>query len=193
MNRTGRDGVRRRDRGWRAGGPRVRDPPEAAEAGPQRLRAREGARAFGAHSLSGAVIEPGPIDALLPGWRDELPGHLRAGGPRRVQLPDADRSASELPTPPQMNNHGNFIVSLGNLVALLGARPRRSACDVFAGFAAAAPLFDEQRRGRGRAASATWASTRTASRAPNFAPGPEIRAKTHDRSPKAAAAACPRC
>ncbi len=44
----------------------------------------EKAASLGAHSLSGAVMEPGPLDELLPHWREHRAGHLRAGGARRV-------------------------------------------------------------------------------------------------------------
>src|SRR5688572_18107632 len=70
----------------------------------------------GAHALAGAVIEPGPLDALLgPAWRQDPPSICvpvknddfifltKTGG---VKFPI---------TPPQMSNHGNFIVSLGAL------------------------------------------------------------------------------
>jgi electron-transferring-flavoprotein dehydrogenase len=72
----------------------------------------------GAHILSGAVIEPGPLDALLPGWRDNPP-------PICVPATDDEfwllskTGARRLPVPPGMHNHGNFIVSLGALCAWL--------------------------------------------------------------------------
>ncbi|MDQ1345120.1 MAG: electron-transferring-flavoprotein dehydrogenase, partial [Pseudomonadota bacterium] len=99
----------------------------------------EKATAVGAHALSGAVIEPGPLDELLPAWRDEYKGiRVPAGRDEFAFLTRTRRY--KLPTPPQMNNHGNFIVSLGNLVAYLGAQAEAVGCDLFAGFAAAAPL-----------------------------------------------------
>jgi electron-transferring-flavoprotein dehydrogenase len=102
----------------------------------------EKAAGVGAHMMSGAVFEPGPLDALLPGWRDEYQGIcVPAGSDEFAYLTRTGRY--RLPTPPQMNNHGNFIISLGNLVAWLGTRAEALGCDVFAGFAAAAPLFDE--------------------------------------------------
>ena len=72
----------------------------------------------GAHILSGAVIEPGPLDELLPGWRDKPP-------PICVPVTDDEiayltaTSKRKMPTPPQQRNHGNFIVSLGALCAWL--------------------------------------------------------------------------
>jgi hypothetical protein len=96
-----------------------------------------------AHMLSGAVIEPGPLDALLPEWRGEYKGIcVPAGADEFALLTKTGRH--RLPTPPQMNNHGNFIVSLGNLVSYLAGKAEGLGCDVFAGFAAAEPLFDGQ-------------------------------------------------
>ena len=130
-----------------------------------------------AHSLSGCVLEPGPLDALLPGWRDEYQGIKVRGGARRVLAAHADAGRYRLPTPPQMNNHGNFIVSLGNLTRVSrdegGSAGRATSSP---GFAAAAPLYRRRRRGRRRAASATWASRRRRAR-------PELRAGPRDPTP----------
>ena len=66
----------------------------------------------GAHILSGAVIEPGPLDELLPGWRDDMPPMcLEVNGDQLWFL--RQNGKFRLPTPPQQKNHGNFIVSLG--------------------------------------------------------------------------------
>src|SRR5271154_6088632 len=68
----------------------------------------------GAHILSGAVFEPRALDELLPDWR---PGGAAPAAPavgERVLLVPAG-PAGRLPTPPQMRNHGNFVISLGNL------------------------------------------------------------------------------
>ena len=136
----------------------------------------EKAASAGAHMLSGAVIEPGPLDALLPEWRQEFKGIcVPAGADEFALLTKAGRY--RLPTPPQMSNHGNFIVSLGNLVSWLAGKAEGLGCDVFAGFAAAAPLFD----GQGAVAGVRIGDMgldRDGAPGENFAPGPEIRAKT---------------
>ena len=136
----------------------------------------EKAASAGAHSLSGAVIEPGPLDQLLPGWRNELKGICVPAGDDEFALLTKTRRY-KLPTPPQMNNHGNFIVSLGNLVSYLAGKAEALGCDVFAGFAAAAPLFDD----RGAVAGVRIGDMgleKDGTPGPNFAPGPEIRARS---------------
>ena len=136
----------------------------------------EKAASAGAHMLSGAVIEPGPLDELLPGWRDEFKGIcVPAGDDEFALLTTTGRY--KLPTPPQMNNHGNFIVSLGNLVSYLAGKAEALGCDVFAGFAAAAPLFDDQGAVCG-VRIGDMGLEKDGTPGANFAPGPEIRART---------------
>jgi electron-transferring-flavoprotein dehydrogenase len=136
----------------------------------------EKAASAGAHMLSGAVIEPGPLDELLPEWRSEFKGIcVPAGDDEFALLTRTGRF--KLPTPPQMNNHGNFIVSLGNLVSYLAGKAEALGCDVFAGFAAAAPLFDDQGAVAG-VRIGDMGLEKDGTPGPNFAPGPEIRAKT---------------
>src|SRR6202044_765079 len=67
--------------------------------------------AVGAHSLSGAVIEPGPLDALLPGWHKTPPGFCVPATRDEFRLLPRPGSI-RLPPPPQMHNRGNLIVSL---------------------------------------------------------------------------------
>src|SRR6202161_927143 len=81
----------------------------------------EKAASLGAHSLSGAVLEPGPLDELLPSWREHTPA-ICVPAKRDEFLFMTRRKRFKLPiTPPQMVNHGNLIISLGQLVPILGA------------------------------------------------------------------------
>jgi electron-transferring-flavoprotein dehydrogenase len=130
----------------------------------------------GGHALSGAVIEPAPLDELVPEWREEFKGIRVPAG--RAEFAFLTRSKRQkLPTPPQMNNHGNFIVSLGDLVSYLAGKAEAAGCDVFPGFAAAAPLFDENGAVAG-VRIGDMGVEKDGTPGPNFAPGPEIRAKT---------------
>jgi electron-transferring-flavoprotein dehydrogenase len=102
----------------------------------------EKASAIGAQALSGAVLEPGPLDALLPGWRDAPPGVCIPA--KRDEFALLTRTGRiRMPVPPQQHNDGNFIVSLGLLTPLLAARAEALGVDVFPGFAAAQPLFND--------------------------------------------------
>ena len=130
---------------------------------------------LGAHSLSGAVLEPGPLDALLPDWRGHAPAICVPA--TRDEFSFLTRSRRiKLPTPPQMANHGNLITSLGQLTPLLGAQAERLGVDVFAGFAAAEALFDDRGAVRG-VRIGDMGVEKNGAAGPNFAPGPEIHSK----------------
>ena len=97
----------------------------------------------GAHLLSGAVLEPRALNELIPDWQEKgAPLDTPATEDRFLYL--TETKAYRLPTPPQMHNHGNYIVSLGDVVPLAGGRrPRRWASRSIPGFAAAEVLYDE--------------------------------------------------
>ncbi len=96
----------------------------------------------GAHILSGCVMEPAALDALLPEWRKTPPAVcVPAAHDEFVFLTQHGRY--KLPTPPQMENEGNLIVSLGSLCAWLGQQAEALGIDVFPGFTAAAPLIEQ--------------------------------------------------
>ena len=87
------------------------------------------------------------------------------------------RRALRLPTPPQMRNHGNYIISLGNLCRWLAAQAEALGVEIYPGFAGAEVLYDESGRVARRRDRRAWASARTASRPRNFQPGVELRAQ----------------
>ncbi len=98
----------------------------------------------GAHILSGAVIEPRALDELLPGWQQQAASLLTPAKDDHFMLLTA-RRAFRLPTPPQMHNHGNFIVSMSNLCRWLGQQAEALGVQIFPGFAAADILMEEGR------------------------------------------------
>ena len=99
----------------------------------------------GAHILSGAVMEPRALDELIPDWREKgAPLDTPAREDRFLFL--TAKRAIRLPTPPQMNNHGNYIVSLGNVCRWLAQQAEALGVEIFPGFAAAELLFAEDGR-----------------------------------------------
>jgi electron-transferring-flavoprotein dehydrogenase len=97
----------------------------------------------GAHILSGAVIDPIGIDSLLPGWRDEPSPIQQPVVEDRFLWMTANR-ALPLPgllMPPLMSNHGNFIVSLGNVCRWLGEKATALGVDIYPGFSAIEVLY----------------------------------------------------
>jgi electron-transferring-flavoprotein dehydrogenase len=97
----------------------------------------------GAHILSGAVIDPVGFDQLLPEWRDEdTPIKTAVTSDRFYMLSAA--GGMRLPNvlmPPLMNNHGNFIVSLGEVTRWLGRKAEGLGVEIYPGFAASEVLF----------------------------------------------------
>jgi electron-transferring-flavoprotein dehydrogenase len=99
---------------------------------------------IGAHILSGAVLEPRALNELLPDWRERgAPLDTPAGDDRFLYL-TATR-AFRLPTPPQMHNAGNFIVSLGNVCRWLGQQAESLGVEIYPGFPAAELLEEDGR------------------------------------------------
>ncbi len=103
----------------------------------------EKASQLGAHILSGAVIEPQPLDELIPGWRSAPPPVCIPAGVDEFYFL-SKTGATKLPTPPQMHNEGNFIVSLSAMCAWLGDKAMNEfGVEIYPGFAASECLFDE--------------------------------------------------
>jgi len=100
----------------------------------------------GAHILSGAVIDPIGLNALLPDWRAKgAPVETAVTDDRFYYLGPAGRlRIPNLIMPPLMRNHGNYIVSLGNLCRWLGEQAAELGVDIYPGFAAAEVVYDAQ-------------------------------------------------
>jgi len=99
---------------------------------------------IGAHILSGAVVEPRALDELIPDWKARgAPLDTPAGDDSFLFL--TETRSFRLPTPPQMHNHGNYVVSLGALCRWLGQQAEAAGVEVYPGFAAAGVLYDDGR------------------------------------------------
>ena len=130
---------------------------------------------IGAHILSGAVIEPGPLDTLLPAWRDAPPPICIPATEDEFWLLGRTRG-HRLPVPPQMHNRGNFIVSLGALCAWLAPQAEALGVELYPGFAAAETLHDEDGRVAGLRIG-DMGVARDGSHKPGYTQGIDIRAK----------------
>ncbi len=126
----------------------------------------------GAHILSGAVIEPRALDELIPEWREK-------GAPLNVPVKSdafrylTEKGAVSMPTPPQMHNHGNYIVSLGNLCRWLAEQAEELGVEIFPGFAAAEVLYDDSGAVRG-VATGDMGIGKDGQPTDNFEPGVEL-------------------
>ncbi|WP_040566974.1 electron transfer flavoprotein-ubiquinone oxidoreductase [Magnetospirillum molischianum] len=129
----------------------------------------------GAHILSGAVLEPRTLAELFPDWRERgAPLHTPATDDSFMFLTES--RAIRLPTPPTMNNHGNYIISLGNFARWLAAQAEALGVEIFAGFAAAEVLYDESGAVRG-VATGDMGVNKEGEPGPSFTPGVELLAR----------------
>ncbi len=99
----------------------------------------------GAHILSGAVLEPRALGELIPDWREQGAPLVTPATEDRFMILTRSR-ALRLPTPPQMSNHGNYIISLANLCRWLARQAEALGVEIYPGFAAAEILYDERGR-----------------------------------------------
>jgi electron-transferring-flavoprotein dehydrogenase len=127
---------------------------------------------IGAHILSGAVIDPRALSELLPDWKAlGAPVHTEVSEDRFLFL--SEKGARKVPgwmLPGALKNHGNYVISLGNLVRWLGSHAESLGIEIYPGFAATEILYHETAR------SAAWlpaisVSARTARRPTPFSEG----------------------
>ena len=132
----------------------------------------------GAHILSGAVIDPVGLDQLLPDWRSEdAPIKTEVSDDRFYWL--SARRAVRLPNammPPLMSNHGNYVVSLGNVCRWLAKRAEALGVEIYPGFAAVEMLFDANDAVAG-IATGDMGVAKDGQHTDNFTRGMELRAK----------------
>ena len=98
----------------------------------------------GAHILSGAVIDPRALNQLLPNWR-QLDAPITTAVSHDAFYFLSPNRAWRLPTPSIMKNHGNYIISLGQVCRWLAEQAQSLGVNIFPGFAAAEVLYDNQR------------------------------------------------
>ncbi|MBX3531681.1 MAG: electron transfer flavoprotein-ubiquinone oxidoreductase [Rhizobiaceae bacterium] len=133
----------------------------------------------GAHILSGAVVDPIGIDRLLPGWRED------ADHPFRTEVKDdhflvlGPAGSIRIPNflmPPLMNNHGNYIVSLGNVCRWLATKAEALGVEIYPGFAAAEVLYNDEGAVIG-VATGDMGIEKDGTKGPNYAPGMALLGK----------------
>ena len=132
----------------------------------------------GAHILSGAVIDPAGLDRLLPGWSaEDSPVKTAVTGDRFYML--GPSGAIRLPNflmPPLMSNHGNFVVSLGNVCRWLATKAEGLGVEIFPGFAATEVLYGDKGEVLG-VATGDMGTGKDGQQKSSFTRGVEIRAK----------------
>ncbi len=133
---------------------------------------------LGAHILSGAVMDPRALTELIPDWKEKgAPLHTEVTEDRVLFL--SETGANSVPAallPECFTNHGNYIISLGNLVRWLGQQAESLGVDIFPGFAAAEILYDEKGAVKG-VATGNMGVGRDGEPTDAFALGMELHAK----------------
>ncbi|MDM7850509.1 electron transfer flavoprotein-ubiquinone oxidoreductase [Pseudochrobactrum kiredjianiae] len=133
----------------------------------------------GAHILSGAVVDPIGIDKLLPDWREESDHPFKTAVTDDQFLLLGPAGYVRLPNfamPKLMNNHGNYIVSLGNVARWLGTHAENLGVEIYPGFAAAEVLYNEAGAVIG-VATGDMGVERNGEPGPNYTRGMELLGK----------------
>ena len=132
----------------------------------------------GAHILSGAVIDPIALNELIPDWKDKgAPLHTPVTEDNFLVL--SETGSMRFPNvllPPLMNNHGNYIVSLGNVCRWLATQAEALGVEIYPGFAAAEVLYNAEGAVVG-VATGDMGIGREGEKTDAFEPGIELRAK----------------
>ncbi|XDA99313.1 electron transfer flavoprotein-ubiquinone oxidoreductase [Sulfitobacter sp. LCG007] len=132
----------------------------------------------GAHILSGAVLDPVGLDALIPDWKEK-------GAPLNVPVREDNfymlGESGQLripnwPMPPLMNNHGNYIVSMGNVCRWMAEQAEALGVEIFPGMSCSELVFDEKGAIRGVVAG-EFGKNADGSIGEGYEPGMELHGK----------------
>jgi electron-transferring-flavoprotein dehydrogenase len=132
----------------------------------------------GAHILSGAVLDPSGLDALIPNWREK-------GAPIKTEVqednfyvlgPAGQMRIPNFPMPPLMNNHGNYIVSMANVCRWLGQQAEELGVEIFPGMACSEVIYGDKGEVRGVVAGEFGRNT-DGTPGPSYEPGMVLAGK----------------
>jgi len=133
---------------------------------------------IGAHILSGAVVDPVGLNELIPDWKEK-------GAPLETQVEDdqflwlTKAGSFRFPNftmPRLMNNHGNYIVSLGDVCRWLGQQAEALGVEIYPGFAAAEVLYNDDGSVKG-VATGDMGVAKDGTHKDSYTPGMELHAK----------------
>ena len=133
----------------------------------------------GAHILSGAVVDPTGINQLLPDWREDADHPFKTPVTKDEFFIMGPAGSLPLPNfmmPPLMNNHGNYVVSLGNVCRWLATRAEALGVEIYPGFAAAQVMYNDEGAVIG-VITGDMGVERNGEHGPNFAPGMALLGK----------------
>jgi len=132
----------------------------------------------GAHILSGAVLDPSGLDRLIPDWKEK-------GAPITVAVKEdnffmlSEKGGMKLPNfimPPLMNNHGNYIVSMGNVCRWMAEQAEALGVEIFPGMACSELVFGDNGEVKGVVAG-EFGKNVDGSQGPSYEAGMELHGK----------------
>lgn len=132
----------------------------------------------GAHILSGAVLDPCGIDALIPDWKEK-------GAPIKVAVKEdnflslTEKGGFKIPNflmPPLMNNHGNYIVSMGNVCRWMAEQAEEMGVEIFPGMACSELVYGDNGELKGVVAG-EFGKLKDGTEGPSYEPGMELYGK----------------
>jgi len=132
----------------------------------------------GAHILSGAVLDPCGLDALIPDWKEKgAPLNVPVKEDNFYLLGEAGKlRIPEFPMPPLMKNHGNYIVSMGNVCRWMAEQAEELGVEVFPGMACSELVFGENGEVKGVVAGEMGRQA-DGTPGPSYEPGMELHGK----------------
>ena len=132
----------------------------------------------GAHILSGAVLDPCGLDALIPDWKAKgAPLNTEVKEDNFYMLGEAGKlRVPNFPMPPLMNNHGNYIVSMGNVCRWMAEQAEELGVEIFPGMACSELVYGENGEVKGVVAG-EFGKNADGTPGPAYEPGMELHGK----------------
>ncbi len=132
----------------------------------------------GAHILSGAVLDPCGLDKLIPDWKEKgAPLNTPVKEDNFYMLGEAGKiRVPNFPMPPLMNNHGNYIVSMGNVCRWMAEQAEELGVEIFPGMACSELVYGENGEVKGVVAG-VFGLEEDGSIGENTEPGMELHGK----------------
>ena len=132
----------------------------------------------GAHILSGAVLDPCGLDALIPDWKEKgAPLNTPVKNDNFYLLGEAGKiRIPNFPMPPLMHNHGNYIVSMGNVCRWMAEQAEEMGVEIFPGMACSDLVFDDNGAVKGVIAG-VFGLNADGTEGPSYEPGMELHGK----------------
>ncbi|MGB7240546.1 MAG: electron transfer flavoprotein-ubiquinone oxidoreductase [Sulfitobacter sp.] len=132
----------------------------------------------GAHILSGAVLDPVGLNALIPDWKEKgAPLNVPVKDDNFYMLGEAGKiRVPNFPMPPLMNNHGNYIVSMGNVCRWMAEQAEAMGVEIFPGMACSELVYGDKGEVKGVVAG-EFGKNADGSQSDSYEPGMELHGK----------------